>query len=177
MFDAQNIAEKKAVYEWRSEPLFAKMILIDFGLPPYHFRCRTELVPVWINEEMVDGVKMKNTSPLDKDEVVRHIDKLGVERVLDSLALNGKHNLKTRLEYGAVTKQGIIKALNSINKLAPNMRDNRLTNAISDNGYFMVFDGDRIVTAFKPTSKTYFSDNSITLKQEVIKNYIFRRWF
>ncbi|RAZ37948.1 hypothetical protein [Campylobacter hyointestinalis] len=40
----------------------------NFGLPPYHFRCRTEIVPVWIDEEEIEGVVMRNTSPLNKDE-------------------------------------------------------------------------------------------------------------
>ncbi|MDV2490764.1 hypothetical protein RVY88_07230, partial [Campylobacter sp. TJR-1] len=73
--NAKDINEKKAAAIWRNEPFFGKILPSNFGLPPYHFRCRTELVPVWINEEEIDGVKMKNTSPLSKDEVVKHIDK------------------------------------------------------------------------------------------------------
>ncbi|OCS21884.1 structural protein, partial [Campylobacter fetus] len=67
--NAKDINEKKAAAIWRNEPFLGKILPSNFGLPPYHFRCRTELVPVWINEEEIDGVKMKNTSPLSKDEV------------------------------------------------------------------------------------------------------------
>ncbi|OCR98839.1 hypothetical protein A9K75_09670, partial [Campylobacter fetus subsp. testudinum] len=73
--NAKNVNEKKAASAWRSEPFYGKILPANFGLPPYHFRCRTELVPVWIDEEEIDGVKMKNTSPLSKDEAVKHIDK------------------------------------------------------------------------------------------------------
>ncbi|MDV2490015.1 hypothetical protein RVY88_03405, partial [Campylobacter sp. TJR-1] len=137
---------------------------------------RTELVPVWINEEEIDGVKMKNTSPLSKDEVVKHIDKTGVERILDFKARYGKHGLKDRFDNNEISKKDIIKALNSINKVAPNKNNEKMLNAMSDNGIFMVFDGDRIVTAFKPDID-YFKRNSMTLKQEIIKSNIFTRWF
>ncbi|MBD3866477.1 hypothetical protein JJB27_10570, partial [Campylobacter fetus subsp. venerealis] len=49
--NAKDINEKKAAAIWRNEPFLGKILPSNFGLPPYHFRCRTELVPVWINEE------------------------------------------------------------------------------------------------------------------------------
>lgn len=175
--NAKNIAEKKNAAVWRNEPFYGKMLPSNFGLPPYHFRCRTELVPVWIDSEEIDGATMRNTSPLSKNEVVKHIDKTGMERVLDFKASFGEHGLKYRLNDDKMLKKDIIKALNSINKVAPNKNDTQRLNAISDNGYFMVFDGDRIITYFKPTNKNYFAENSITLKQEIIKSNIFNRWF
>ncbi|AII14665.1 hypothetical protein CIG2463D_0822 [Campylobacter iguaniorum] len=143
------------------------MLPSNFGLPPYHFRCRTELVPAWIDSEQIDGVLMNNTSPLNKDEVVKHIDKTGVERVLKN---NNTHIAKKHKESSV---ENIVKALNSINTTAPN-KDNRYINTFSDNGYFMVFNGNEIVTCYKPNENKkeafdYFKRRSVYDKKEVIK--------
>ncbi|WP_185847555.1 hypothetical protein [Campylobacter fetus] len=174
--NAKSISEKKGAAIWRNEPFLGKMLPSNFGLPPYHFRCRTELVPVWIDSEEIDGVTMTNTSSLNKDEVVKHIDKTGVERVLDFKARYGNHGLKERFDNGEISQKDIVKALNSINKIAPSKHNEKLFNTISDNGIFMVFDGNRIVTAFRQ-DRDYFKQNSITLRQEIIKSNIFTRWF
>ena len=127
----------------------------------------------------LDGVKMKATQAPSKNEILRHIDKTGVERVLDDKATSGDHGLKYRLQKDDNLRQDIIKALNSINQIAPHKNiQNRMT-ATSDNGYFLVFDSTRIITAFKPEkgAKEYFKENSVTLKQEVIKSKIFKLWW
>lgn len=164
--NAKNIAQKKAAAIWRNGAFYGKILPKDFGLPPYHFRCRTEVVPVWIDEEVIDGVAMKNTSPLNQDEVIKHIDKTGVERVWkkDNTHIHKKH---------ATFPKDVIKALNSINTVAKNANNNYI-NAFSDNGYFIVFNGDEIVTCFKPNeskkkSFDYFKDASEYDKKEVIK--------
>lgn len=164
--NAKNIAEKKSAAVWRSEPFYGKILPKNFGLPPYHFRCRTELVPVWVDESEVNGVVMKNTSPLSKDEVVKHIDKTGVERVWK------KSNAHIYKKHGTDPKD-VVKALNSINTVAKNTNNNYI-NAFSDNGYFMVFNGDEIVTCFKhkdgnKATFDYFKRKSIYDKKEVIK--------
>lgn len=56
----------------------------NFGLPPYHFRCRTELIPVWIDEYEKNGVKMNATTAPSESEILRHIDKIGVERYVNT---------------------------------------------------------------------------------------------
>ena len=170
--NAKNIAQKKAAAIWRNGAFYGKILPKDFGLPPYHFRCRTEVVPVWIDEEEIDGVAMKNTSPLNQDEVIKHIDKTGVERVLDKKAAYGEHGLKDRLNRDKNLKKDIISALNSITKTAPKKGEENLINAISQNGYYMVFDGNRLVTAYKRENlERYFNKNSVTLKQEIIKRW------
>lgn len=170
--NAKNIAQKKAAAIWRNGAFYGKILPRDFGLPPYHFRCRTEVVPVWIDEEVIDGVVMKNTSPLNQDEVIKHIDKTGVERVLDKKAAYGEHGLKDRLNRDKNLKKDIISALNSITKTAPKKGEENLINAISQNGYYMVFDGNRLVTAYKRENlERYFNKNSVTLKQEIIKRW------
>ena len=116
--------------------------------------------------------RMRNTSPLNKDEVIKHIDKTGVERVLDKKAAYGEHGLKDRLNRDKNLKKDIISALNSITKTAPKKGEENLINAISQNGYYMVFDGDRLVTAYKRENlERYFNKNSVTLKQEIIKRW------
>ena len=164
--NAKSIAEKKAAATWATKPFYGKMLPKNFGLPPYHFRCRTELVPVWVDEEEIDGVVMKNTSPLNQDEVIKHIDKTGVERVWK------KSNAHIHKKHGTNPKD-VVKALNSINTVAKNANNNYI-NAFSDNGYFMVFNGDEIVTCFKPNENKkkafdYFKDASEYDKKEVIK--------
>lgn len=164
--NAKNIAQKKAAAIWRNGAFYGKILPKDFGLPPYHFRCRTEVVPVWIDEEVIDGVAMKNTSPLNQDEVIKHIDKTGVERVWK------KDNTHIHKKHGTNPKD-VIKALNSINTVAKNANNNYI-NAFSDNGYFIVFNGDEIVTCFKhkdgnKATFNYFKRKSIYDKKEVIK--------
>lgn len=171
ILSAKNMADKKAAATWQSAAFNASKLPSNFGLPPYHFRCRSEVVPVWINESEVGGVMMRNTSPLSKDEAIKHIDKIGVERVLDTKSANGNHHLNSRIK-NINFKKDVIKALNSINKTAPCALKQSQLNAMSDNGYFLTFDGNRIITAFKPSKplKEYFKANSVTLKQEIIKN-------
>lgn len=164
--NAKNIAQKKAAAIWRNGAFYGKILPKDFGLPPYHFRCRTEVVPVWIDEEVIDGVAMKNTSPLNQDEVIKHIDKTGVERVWK------KDNTHIHKKHGTNPKD-VIKALNSINTVAKNANNNYI-NAFSDNGYFIVFNGDEIVTCFKhkdgnKATFNYFKRKFIYDKKEVIK--------
>lgn len=171
---AKSMAAKKAAATWRNEPYLGRSDKMDtnFGLPPYHFRCRTEVVPVWVDEYEIEGVKMKATQAPGKDEVLRHIDKTGVERILDSKAANGEHGLKYRLQKDDNLRQDIIKALNSIVAIAPKKGEANKMNAISQNGYFLVFDGVRLVTAYKHDDiKEYFKKQSVTLKQEIIKRW------
>ncbi|CZE47901.1 phage head morphogenesis protein%2C SPP1 gp7 family [Campylobacter geochelonis] len=187
LLNAKNMAEKKNASIWQSKAYNGRSDKMpsNFGLPPYHFRCRTEAVPVWIDEQSVkqdegfdgfannESVKMRNTSPLRDDEVVKHIDKMGVERVLDSKAANGYHGLRDRLKNDKGLKKDIVKALNSITTIAPHKEKSNQLNAMSANGYFLTFDGNRIITAFKPTKglKQYFKNFSITLEQEIIKRW------
>lgn len=173
ILNAHSLADKKAAAAWRDQAFLGKSLPKNFGLPPYHFRCRTEVTPVWVDEEEEDGVMMRNTQPLSNDEIIRHIDKIGVERVLDLKAANGGHGLKNRLKRDKDFKKELVAALNSINVIAPSKERANIINAISDNGYFMVFDVDRIVTAFKPNkgAKAYFKEKSLTSKQEIIKRW------
>lgn len=171
--NAKNIAEKKSAATWRNGAFYGKMLPKDFELPPYYFRCRTEIVPVWIDEEEVGWVVMRNTSPLNKDEVIKHIDKTGVKRVLSKDNYYGKNNHSLQLNK-RTSKIDIVRALNSINTVAKNANNNYINAFSDDNGYFIVFYGDEIVTCFKlneskKKSFDYFKNASEYDKKEVIK--------
>ncbi|OPA75421.1 hypothetical protein [Campylobacter pinnipediorum] len=170
IMNAKSIKDKKAAAAWASKPFLGKKLPSNFGLPPYHMHCRTELIPVYIEEEEIDGVKMKHTGRKD-DELIRHIDKTGVLRSLrKGNYYDGKHS---ELLYTRAKISDVVKALNSINVMAPNNKRPQRFNAYSDNGFFMVFDGNDIVTFFKPKDgKKHFNKHSTTLDQEIIK-----RWF
>lgn len=169
ILSARNMADKKAAAAWRNNAYNGRSDKMDanFGLPPYHFRCRTKVVPVWIDEEEIDGVMMRNTSPLRDDEIIRHIDKTGVERYANKKTFNHSKSSQRR----NISRAETIKALNSITKIAPHTGFENRTVAISQNGYFMVFDRDYLYNIFKPTRKLekYFKDSAILDKVEIIK--------
>ena len=170
IMSAKSMRAKKAAATWRDSAYLGRSDKLpsNFGLPPYHFKCRTELIPVWVDEFSQDGVKMKATQAPSKDEILRHIDKTGVERVWQ------KSNSHILEKHDEATLQNVVKALNSINTIAQNSQNQNYTNAFSDNGYFMVFDGDKLVTAYKPSQSkkeafNYFKRASFYDKKEVIK--------
>ena len=178
---AKSMAAKKAAAAWRNEPYLGRSDKMDasFGLPPYHFRCRTEVVPVWVDEYEIEGVKMKATQAPGKDEVLRHIDKTGVERYYTKANMQSKHGLSKRLKTKEVSLQNMIAALNSIIEIAPNIdRGNRLS-ALTQNNFYLSFNDNEIVTMIKfenaKKAREYFKRNA-SPKKEVIKSYIFDGW-
>ena len=160
---AKNISEKKAAAAWSSDAVFGKLPS-NFGLPPYHFRCRTEVVPVWLSEEDLDGKKMRYASK-KKDDIITHIDKTGVQRRIPK----DKHS-KMMNKHELSNKQ-IISALNSIEEIAPHAKFHDRAVAISSNGIFTVFEADEIITMYKPDIglKQTFKNNAILDKKEIIK--------
>ena len=175
ILNANSLASKKAAAAWKSEAYLGKSDKMDsnFGLPPYHFRCRTEAVPVWVDEEEIDGVKMRNTQPLSKDETIRHIDKTGVERVLTLSNVSDKRHSVNLLQR--TTHSKIIAALNSITYIAPHANAEQKSVAKTQNGYIAIFDGDKIDTIF-PTENSkaqnkYFEKYAKKGKIEIIKSW------
>ena len=175
ILNANSLASKKAAAAWRSEAYLGKSDKMDsnFGLPPYHFRCRTEAVPVWVDEEEIDGVKMRNTQPLSKDETIRHIDKTGVERVLTLSNVSDRRHSVNLLQR--TTHSKIIAALNSITYIAPHANAEQKSVAKTQNGYIAIFDGDKIDTIF-PTENSkaqnkYFEKYAKKGKIEIIKSW------
>ena len=160
---ADDMSSKKAASAWKNEPIFGKLPS-NFGLPPYHFRCRTEVVPVWLDEEMIDDKKVLFSNK-QKDDVFAHIDKTGIQRRVDKTVhdkLKNKHMLRDR---------DIIAALNSIREIAPHNTYNDRFVAISASGCFMVFAADKIITMYPPegNTKKYFKNSADLQKKEVIK--------
>ena len=175
ILNANSLASKKAAAAWKSDAYLGKSDKMDsnFGLPPYHFRCRTEAVPVWVDEEEIDGVKMRNTQPLSKDETIRHIDKTGVERVLTLSNVSDRRHSVNLLQR--TTHSKIIAALNSITYIAPHANAEQKSVAKTQNGYIAIFDGDKIDTIF-PTENSkaqnkYFEKYAKKGKIEIIKSW------
>jgi len=172
IISAKSMAEKKAAAAWRSEPMLAKSLPSNFGLPPYHFRCRTEALPVWVSEEVVDGKTAKSTKPRGKDEILRHIDKIGVERRVSKK--NWEEHISKK--HTQLQLKDIISALNSIEEIALHSRMDQRTVTKSANGVFMVFDGDELVSAYRPTNPQnklnidkHFKANAKADQREIVK--------
>ncbi|WP_181565931.1 hypothetical protein [Campylobacter hyointestinalis] len=168
--NAKNIAEKKSAAVWRSEPFYGKILPKNFGLPPYHFRCRTEIVPVWIDEEEIDGKITKNTSPKAKDELFRHIDSMGYERV-------AKSDIYTHGQSGYIkpSKTELISAMNSISDIKTSIHNPTRQVAISGKT-IIIYQDDKVWTVIKKHSqnsaKQYFKNNTEN-KIWKSENYIF----
>ena len=153
ILSAKSIGEKKAAAEWRSGYHFGKLPK-NFGLPPYHFRCRTMVFPVNLFEDTIDGKKVRYADK-NRDDAIVHIDKSGVQRrvkkhIYDKL--KQKHKLKDK---------EIIGILNDIKYISPHSKIHGRFIAQSGRGYVAVFEGEDVITMFPPTrGKKYFNDNA-----------------
>ena len=175
IMNAKDMASKKAAATWAKAPYNGRSDKMDsnFGMPPYHFKCRTEIVPAWVDEYENDGVTMRASEAPGKDEIIRHIDKMGVERVLTFANANDKKHSANLLQRTSAAK--IVSALNSITHIAPHTNVEQKSIAKTQNGYIIIFDGDKIDTIF-PTKdnqalKKYFENYAKSDKIEVIKRW------
>lgn len=175
IMNAKDMASKKAAATWAKAPYYGRSDKMDsnFGMPPYHFKCRTEIVPAWVDEYENDGVTMRASEAPGKDEIIRHIDKMGVERVLTFANANDKKHSANLLQRTSAAK--IVSALNSITHIAPHANVEQKSIAKTQNGYIIIFDGDKIDTIF-PTKdnqalKKYFENYAKKDKIEVIKRW------
>ena len=175
IMNAKDMASKKAAATWAKAPYNGRSDKMDsnFGMPPYHFRCRTEIVPAWVDEYENDGVTMRASEAPGKDEIIRHIDKMGVERVLTFANANDKKHSANLLQRTSAAK--IVSALNSITHIAPHANVEQKSIAKTQNGYIIIFDGNKIDTIF-PTKdnqalKKYFENYAKKDKIEVIKRW------
>jgi hypothetical protein len=164
ILDANNIDDKKQAAPWQSKPIFG-VLPANVGLPPYHGSCRTEIEPVWINEEIrVDDktgkeYKVKNTKN-DKRYKLTHIDKAGIEtkvkpNIYDKITTN-KHGL---------TEKQLVGALNDIKYKAPHKITGEHPNehiksvALTNSGYVLFYEADELISCYSPDSggKNYFN--------------------
>ncbi len=166
ILNAKNISEKKEASQWKNGYHFGRLES-NFGLPPYHFRCRTQVVPVWLKDEELEGKKVRYASK-SKDDIISHIDKTGVQRRLTKKNYYTKDGHTSPI-YQRTSKKDIISALNSIKQIAPHNKYANRSVAQSASGYFMVFEADELVTIFKPDRKDYFKKYAILDKKEIIK--------
>jgi hypothetical protein len=168
IIDADNIEDKKDAAPWQSKPIFG-ILPANIGMPPYHGRCRTQIEPVWINEETrVDKrtgkeYKVRNTKN-DKNYKLTHIDKTGIE-------VNVKANIYDKItnnKHGLTEKQ-LVGALNSIKYKAPHKITGNHPNehiksvALTKDGYTLIYESNELVSCYPPTRResSYFNDNAI----------------
>ena len=92
---------------------------------------------------------------------------MGVERYANKKTYN--HSVSSSKRN--VSPADTIKALNSILKIAPHRGHTNRSVAMSQNGYFMVFDGDYLYNIFKPSDnlERYFKRSAVLDKTEIIK--------
>lgn len=172
---AKDVGERVAAAKWTNDPILGKKLPKGIGLPPYHFRCRTEALPAYIYSDEVDGKKVKySTYPPGSEATMNgkkkkvefsHIDATGVERVVteDTFSHRGSKKEKT-------TKAGAIGALNSLQRVAPHHENPERFSAWSGNGHYTVFQGGEVWTVFKPTEKlNYYKRKSLLNKEERVK--------
>jgi len=153
LLNAKNMSEKKAAAIWLNKPHFGALPK-DLGLPPYHFRCRTIIVPVTLFSQKIDGKKVVYANK-NKDDIITHIDKSGLQRRV-------KQNIYNKLKYKHKLKgKEIIGVLNDLKYIAPKKGKESRFLAMSSRGYVVAFDADEVVTIFKPSRKAteYFNDD------------------
>lgn len=156
ILNAKSIGEKKAAAAWKNGYHFGKLPK-NFGLPPYHFRCRTMVFPVNLFEDRVDGKKVKYADKNSNDALTM-IDGSGVQRRIRREIYNKlkqKHNLSDK---------NIVGALNGIEWIARHSSNHQQFVAKSGN-YFIVFKGESVESIFIPKDK----------RGRVNKNY-FKKW-
>ncbi len=165
LLSAKSIQEKKDAATWKSDYHFGKLPK-NFGLPPYHFRCRTMIQPVSVYEEEIEGKKVR-FSDKDKDDIITHIDNTGVQRRVKKEFWSHSNSSKIR----NVPKKDVISALNSIKEIAPHKDSYKRFIAKSANGYILIFEDDKVITGFKPDKNIdkYFKKFANLDKKEVIK--------
>lgn len=171
--DAKNINEKMDAAAWRNEPFLNKSNKLpsNFGLPPYNFRCRTILKPVWVREREAtsagETIKVNNTGKNPKQsEIFRHIDNTGVKRVVTKKTYGHSETSYIRSTSLQKTKA----ALNSINNIAPHI-DGKRTVATSDNKFLLIFEGNRLITLYQPDKslKKAYANTIKPERKEVVK--------
>ncbi len=154
LMSAKTMQQKKDAAVWKNDYHFGKLPK-NFGLPPYHFRCRTMATAVYMSEETIEGKRVKFVDK-DRDDEITMIDKMGIQRRVKKDTwdkLKSKHKL---------SKKETIGVLNDIKYIAQHDDFHERFVAMSGRGYVAVFEGEKVVTIFKPSSRSteYFNKNA-----------------
>jgi len=165
ILNAKDIEDKKGAAIWSSKPIYGKMPS-NFGIPPYHGFCRSSLDPVWITETSKIDPKTKkpykviNTGE-DKAYKLKHIDKTGIEVKISEKVYNKAGKNKHKL-----TEKQLIGALNDIKYKAPHGKIAGRSVALTNAGYTLVYEADKLITCFPPERRasSYFNDNAVLNK-------------
>ncbi len=173
MESASSVGEQKKAHNLSGDSMSffdVKSIPADIGLPPYHFGCYTTYAATEKFESVVDGKKIEYTKYENGDKYngkrveFAHIDKTGTERIVTEKAYN--HGGR----FHQVSKKDTISALNSITNIAAHSKTPARQVAMSQNGYFMVFESGELWTIYKPDNlKKHYENSAEKSTKEVIK--------
>jgi len=171
IINAKTVEEKKKASAWTNGVQFTKLPA-NFGLPPYHFRCRTSIVSfnsanIEVDGKKTTGSKTSRSKFRDKEVIFSHIDKTGVERVVTRDTYEHKSN-----SYKP-PKKDLISAMNSITEIAPHANEHGRYVALTQKNIVLVYKDQELWTAVQLASKTkaknYFKASALKSQQEIIK--------
>lgn len=171
ILNAKGKEELKRAAPWLKDLTAASDLPENYGLPPYHYRCRTITV-AYFPELSEAGKKVQWADDAGKtvqDKILfGHVDeKLGRELLLSERGLG--HAARTAIHQ--VSRAKIEAALRSIThkgeNVNPNAREGELV-TLSQNGVVLVFRHNLVYTAYVPTRDPwkYFKDQ---VKQPIKK--------
>jgi hypothetical protein len=147
----------------------------NIGIPPYHFNCRTTIVPYSFS----DGDVISAYSPGDKitidgkeKEVIReHVDSTGYKRIITQNTFNHKSRSKKPSE------DKMVKAMNSIVEIGE--QNNGRLIARCQNDMILVYNGSEVCTAFQRKNGReaagYFKDHAVKNIVKIQKT-VLRKW-
>jgi len=171
LLSAKNVDEKKKASAWLKGAQFGKLPT-NFGLPPYHFRCRTRIVSyssanLDVDGKKTTGAKSSKSKYKGKQVLFSHVDKIGVERIV------------TRDTYEHYSysdkppKKDLISAMNSITEIAPHADVHGRYVALTQKNIVLVYQDKELWTAVqlpsKNKAKNYFKTSALKSQQEIIK--------
>lgn len=154
--------EKKQAAMWQTKPFYGTKLPDNFGLPPYHFRCRTEIEPVWY-----DDIDMQ-------DEFSRVVNKPS-KSISSKIASKVDHLKNTR--YNSVEAM-ILATISAISKEGRHINDPSKKVIWGQNGCIAFIDqhGD-VESCFKPKrGLKYFEDTAFTFYDSINEKSRVAKW-
>ncbi len=154
--------EKKNAAMWQTKPFYGTELPNNFGLPPYHFRCRTEIEPVWYDD--LDNL----------DEFKREV-KYPSKQVSAKIANKEDHLKGTR--YKSVNEM-ISATIGAIAKEGRHINDASKKVIWGQNGCIIFIDEyGEVESCFKPLrGLSYYEDWSLTFYDSIETKTRIRKW-
>jgi len=161
IINASSIQAKKEAAQWSNKPIYGKFPA-NIALPPYHARCRTMLVPVYLDEEIIDEFD-RVVNPLSKE--------------IDRKIINKKGHLKdTRYKNPNEMLEATIK---NISKEGQHINNSNKRVVWGQNGCIAIIDQDgNCETCFKPSNGIIYYENTAITKYDSIQSKLkgIKKW-